>query len=59
MCNFDFVGKGPRIVSLSRFVYDFSTKMFLTLYSINLQNFIIWLSLLLEILGNMCIAIIC
>ena len=29
------------------------------LYSINWPNFIVWLSLHLEILGNMCIAIVC
>ena len=29
------------------------------LYSINLPNFIAWLPLLLEVLGNMCIAIVC
>ena len=29
------------------------------LYSINWPNFIAWLPLLLDILGNMCIAIVC
>ena len=33
--------------------------MFLMLQSINLPNFIVWLSLLLEVLGNMCIKIVC
>ena len=33
--------------------------MFLMLYSINLPNFIVWLTLLLEILGNICIAMVC
>ena len=33
--------------------------MFLVLYSINQPNFMAWLPLLLEILGNMCIAIVC
>ena len=33
--------------------------MFLMLYSINQPNFMAWLPLLLEILGNMCIAIVC
>ena len=37
----------------------FSRKMFLMLHSINWPNFIVLLSLLLEILGNMCITIIC
>ena len=38
---------------------DFSRKIFLTLYFINWTNFIAWLPLLLEILGNMRITIIC
>ena len=59
MLNFDFLDKGLGIVSPAHFVYDFSTKMFLMLYSINWPNFIVWLPLLLEILSNMCIAIIC
>ena len=48
-----------RIASPAHFVYDFSTKVFLMLYSINSPNFIAWLPLLLEILDNMCIAIVC
>ena len=32
--------------------------MFFLLYSINLANFIAWLFLLLEMLGNICIAIV-
>ena len=59
MFNFDFLDKGLGIVSPAHFVYDFSTKMFLMLYSTNWQNFIAWLPLLLEILGNMCIATVC
>ena len=59
MLNFDFLDKGLGIVSPAHFMYDFSTKMFLMLYSINWQNFIPWLPLLIEILGNMCIAIVC
>ena len=38
---------------------DFSRKMFLMLHSINWTNFIVWLPLLLEILGNTCITIVC
>ena len=34
MVNFDFLDKGLRTVSPPHFVYDFSTKMFLMLYSI-------------------------
>ena len=59
MLNFDFLDKGLGIVFPAHFVYDFSTKMFLTLYSINWLNFIVWLRLLLGILSSMCIAIVC
>ena len=58
MFNFDFLDKGLGIVALACFVYDFSTKMFFMLYSINWPNFIAWLPLLREILDNMCIAIV-
>ena len=40
-------------------VYTFSRRKFPMLYSINWPNFIVWLPLLFEILGNMCIAIVC
>ena len=33
--DFDFLEKGLRIVSPALFVHDFSTKMFLMLYSTN------------------------
>ena len=59
MLNFDFLDKGLGIVSPAHFVYDFLTKIFLMLYSINLPNYIAWLPLLLKILGNMCIVIVC
>ena len=66
MLNFDFLDKGLGIVSPAHFVYDFSTKIFLMIYSIIHDilllfwpNFIAWLSLLLEILSNMCTAILC
>ena len=55
---FYFLEKDLGIVSPPYFVYDFSTKVFLMLYSINWPN-CVWLRLLLEILGNMCIAIAC
>ena len=35
MLNFDFLEKGLGIVSPTYFVYDFSTKMLLMLYSLN------------------------
>ena len=60
MLNLDFLEKGLEIVYPSYFVYDFSKKkMFLMLCSINWPNFIALLPLLLEILVNMCIAIVC
>ena len=59
MLDFYSLEKGLGIVSPAYFVYDFSTKMFLILFSINWPNFIPWLPLLLEILGNMYIAIVC
>ena len=58
MLNFDFLDKGLGIVPPAPFVYDFSRKVFLILYSINWPNFIAWLPLLLEMLGNMRIAIL-
>ena len=48
-----------RLVSRPQFAYNFSRKMFLILYSTNWPNFIAWLPLRLEILGNMCIVITC
>ena len=59
MLNFDSLEKGLGLISPQHFGYDFSRKMFFMSYSINLPNFIIWLSLLLDISGNMCIVIIC
>ena len=58
MLNFNFSEKSLGLISPPHFVYDFSRKLFLMLHSINWPNFIFWLSLLLEILDNMCIAII-
>ena len=59
MLNFDFLDKSLGIVSREHFAYNFPTEMFLMLYSINWPNFIAWLPLLLDLLGNMCIAIVC
>ena len=58
MINFDILEKGLGIISPTHFVYGFLTKMFFMLYYINWPNFIVRLSLLLEILGNTCILII-
>ena len=38
MLNFVFLDKGLGIVSPAHFVYDFSTKMFLTLYPVLLTG---------------------
>ena len=57
--NFDFIEMGLGIVSPPHFVYDFSKKMFFTLYFISWPHLIVWLPLLLDILGKMCIAIVC
>ena len=59
MLNFDFLEKNLGIVSPPHFVYDFSKKIFFMLYFTNWSNFIASLSLLLDILINMCIAIAC
>ena len=47
------------IVFLPHFLHDSWRKIFLTLYSINWLYFIVWLPLFFEILGNMCVVIIC
>ena len=59
MVNFNLLEKGLELVSPPHFEYDFSRKTFLMLHSINWPDFIDWLPLLLEILGNMCITIVC
>ena len=56
--NFHFLEKGLGIAFPQYFGHEFSRKMFLVLYSINWPFFITWLPLLLEILGNMCNAIV-
>ena len=58
MLNFKFSEKCLGLVSPPHSVYDFSRKMFLMFHSISWPNFIVWLPLLLEILDNMCIAIV-
>ena len=39
--NFNFPEKGVGVVSPPQFVYDFSRKMFIVLYSINWPSFIV------------------
>ena len=58
MLNFNFSEKGLELVCPKHFVYGFSRKMLLMLYSINWPSFIVRLPLLLEILDNMCIRIV-
>ena len=57
--QFWFLQKCRRLASPPNPVYDFPRKVFFILYSINWPNFIAWLPLFLEVLGNMCIDIIC
>ena len=57
MLNFDFLEKGLGIVFPKHFVYDFQEKCFSCYIRLTDQNLNLWLPLLLEILGNMCIAI--
>ena len=61
MLNFDFLERvflGQGIDSPSHFVYDF-VKNIVHVIFYNWPNFIVWLPLLLEILGIMCIVIVC
>ena len=57
--KFDFSENALGIISPPNFMYYFSRRLFLTLYSINWPSFIVWLPLLLEMFANMCIAIAC
>ena len=50
---------GLELVSPSNFLHIFQRKIFLKLCFISWPNSIAWLSLLLEILGNVCIVSIC
>ena len=50
---------GLELVSLPHFLHDFWRKIFPLLFSITWPNFIFWLALLSEILGNICIVIVC
>ena len=47
------------LVSLPHFLHAFWRKMFITLYFINWSNFIAWLPLFHNILGNICIVTVC
>ena len=56
---FFFKKRGLKLVSLPHFLHDVWSKMFLLLYSINWPNLLFWMPLLYEIIGNMCIVIVC
>ena len=51
--------KGLQLVSLLYLWHDFRRKTFHLLYFINWSNFVIWVTLLREILKNVCIVITC
>ena len=51
--------KALELVSLPHLLHDFWRQIFLLLYYFIWPNFNVWLPLLREILGNMCIAILC
>ena len=53
------IKRGLELVIQPYFPHNFWRKMFALLCSINWPNFTVWLPLLCEILGNMCIAIVC
>ena len=53
------IRRALELVFPGHFPHNFWRKTFLLLYSINWPSFIVWLPLLCEILGNMCIAIVC
>ena len=55
---FFFIKRGLKLVSLPHSLNDFWKKKVLTLYSIKWPIFVVWLSLLFEILDNMCILVI-
>ena len=57
--NFDFLEEDLGIVFPPYPVYAFLRKMLFILFCLNWSNFIDWLSSVLEIMDNMCIAIVC
>ena len=59
MLNFEFLDTGLGMVSPAYCVLIFEQKCSSCYNSIKRPNFVAWLPLLLEILGNMCNAIVC
>ena len=54
-----FLKGGLELISLAHFLYDFWRKIFILLSAITWPDFIAWLPLLHEILGNISIVIVC
>ena len=59
MLKFDFLEKFLGLVSPPHFVYVFSRKFIIMLYSINWSNFIVWLCFPFQIWRNMSIKTVC
>ena len=57
--NFEKTKKDLKLVSLPHFLHGFWRNLFLLLYSVTWQNFVVYLPLLRETLDNRCIAIVC
>ena len=53
-----FKKRGLELGSLPYFLRNFWSKIFLLIYFVNWPSFIVWLSLLHKIFGNMCIVIV-
>ena len=51
--------RGLELVTLPHFLHNIWRKIFLLSRYLNWRSFIVWLSLLCEISGNMCIGIVC
>ena len=56
---FEKIKRVLELVYLPHFGHNFWRKMFLSIYSINWPNSVVWLPFLCEIIGNICIAIVC
>ena len=50
--------RGLELVLLPNFLCHFRRKIFFSLHSFNWPNLLVWLPLLREILGNLCIEIV-
>ena len=59
MLSFVFLDKGLGIISPAHFVYDFQQKCSSCYVLLTDQISLFGLPLLLEVLGNICIAIVC